>query len=162
MSLEEFRNITKQNLWSNYVHLLLTQSSHSQETIQNFGVYWIEAGHRIREQVSDDCLLVTLLRHILPIYKDNSVKLYRGENQERWELGKIGLAWTKNIDTAKMFASGLNSTPVGGVLLKGNFQPEAVISGPNAHSKYLGEDQFTIDPFCITNIEIIEKFSPCC
>lgn len=161
MTLENFRNITEQNLWSNYVHLLRNQSNHPHETIQNFGTYWIEAGHRIREQISNDRLLVILLRHLLPTYEGNSIKLFRGENLARWETGTVGFAWTTNIVVAKMFASGLNSTPVGGVLLEGNFQREAIITGPNAHSSYLGEEQFTIDPFYTTSIVPIEKFSPC-
>jgi hypothetical protein len=161
MSVEDFRNITNHNLWSNHVHFLLSQSIHTQETIQQFSTYWIEAGHRIREQISDDRLLVSLLRHVLPTYKGCSVKLFRGENQKRWEAGNIGLAWTTDIDIAIMFARGLNSSPLGGILLEGNFQPEAIICGPNSHSSYLGEEQFTIDPFYITSIVTIEKFAPC-
>jgi hypothetical protein len=161
MSIEEFRNITKQKLWSNHVDFLLNQNAHSKDTIQEFSTYWIKAGHHIREQIANDRLLVTLLRHILPTYNGNSVKLFRGENEKRWETGNVGVAWTTEIDVAKMFARGLNSKPLGGVLLEGYFKPEAIICGLNSHSNYLGEKQFTIDPFSTANIVVVEKFPPC-
>ena len=56
------------------------------------------------------------------------------------------------------FGSGLNAVGSGGVLLKAHFEPEAIISGPNAHSNYLGESQFTVDPFAVTTILATEFF----
>jgi len=161
MSIEKFRNITKQKLWSSHVDILLNQSDLSQDIVQQFSTYWIEAGHHIRAQIANDRLLVTLLRHILTTYNGNSVKLYRGENEKRWETGNVGVAWTTEIEVAKMFARGLNSNPLGGVLLEGDFKPEAIICGPNSHSTHLGEKQYTIDPFYSTSIVVIEKFPPC-
>jgi hypothetical protein len=79
--LEEFRKVTENNGWNAYIHSLLSKAKYSQETINEFEIHWIEAGHHIREQVSDDQLLVNLLRHILTPYKGSSLKLYRGENQ---------------------------------------------------------------------------------
>ncbi len=80
MSLEKLRIITIQNLRCTCADVLLSKSTLSSEEVEQFDTYWIEAGHRIREQISDDCLLVSLLRHVLPNYKGNPVKLYRGEN----------------------------------------------------------------------------------
>jgi len=45
-------------------------------------------------------------------------------------------------------------------LQKATFEPQAIISGPNAHSKYLGEDQFTIDPFLSRTFSLVETFPP--
>jgi hypothetical protein len=59
-----------------------------------------------------------------------------------------------------MFARGLNSTPGGGLLLVGDFKSEAIISGITSHSNYLGENQFTIDPFYENAISILEEFEP--
>lgn len=160
MLLEGFRKITAQNRWNVFIHSLLSTEKYSQETINQFEVHWIEAGHRIREQVSDDQLLINLLRQILPPYKGTSLRLYRGENKLRWNLGDVGFSWSSNIDVAKMFARGLNSSPGGGLLLVGDFKAEAIISGVSSHSSYLGEDQYTIDPFYGNSVSILEEYKP--
>ena len=126
--------------------------------IDQFGTFWVEAGHHIREQISDDRTLVRLLRHLLPHYEGEALKLFRGENRNRWGNGAVGLAWTQNVETAKMFGRGLNAVGSGGVLLKARFDPSAIISGPNEHSSYLGEGQFTVDPFVTTTISVMEYF----
>lgn len=125
-----------------------------------FGTYWIEAGHRIREQVGDDDLLVQFLRLALPRYTGDGAVLYRGENLTRWQTGTVGLAWSLQIDVARMFAGGLNAVGSGGVLLAARFSTSAIISGPNSHSQYLGEDQFTVDPRYAEDVLVLEHFSP--
>lgn len=156
--LERFRAIKEKGGWRAHALVLLNEPELTPTTIAEFGTYWIEAGHHIREQIADDRLLVHLLRHLLPAYEGESIELFRGENRNRWEEQIIGLAWTENIDTARIFGCGLNAVVEGGVLLKARFESEAIISGPNAHSNYLGEKQFTIDPFAKTAISVVEFY----
>ena len=158
MTLTKFRAIKEQRQWASFAASLLTGPKLPPEAMDLFGTYWIEAGHHIREQIGDDHLLVCLLRHLLPAFTGESIELFRGENRDRWQSGTVGLAWSKNAETARMFASGLNAVGSGGVLLKGSFEPEAIISGPNAHSIFLGENQFTADPYAITTISALELF----
>lgn len=158
MTVDQFRAIKEQGHWATYAATLLNERKLQAETMDQFGTYWIEAGHHIREQIGDDRLLVCLLRHILPPYGGKAIELFRGENRDRWSNGAIGLAWSASAETARMFGRGLNAVGSGGVLLKARFEPEAIISGPNAHSKYLGENQFTVDPFAITTISASEFF----
>jgi hypothetical protein len=160
MTLVQFRTIKEQKRWASYAIMLLDDQRLTPEATEQFGTYWIEAGHHMREQIGDDRLLVCLLRHILPAYEGESIELVRGENESRWKSGAIGLAWTSSTEAARMFGCGLNAVYSGGVLLKARFEPEAIISGPNAHSRYLGENQFTIDPFASTEISAIEFFPP--
>lgn len=54
----------------------------SAETMNQFGTYWIEAGHHMRQQIWDDRLLVCLLRHLLPPYEGEAIELFRGENKK--------------------------------------------------------------------------------
>jgi hypothetical protein len=115
----------------------------------------------MREQIADDRLLVRLLRHLLPPYSGESLTLYRGENLTRWERGSVGLAWTETIDVARMFGRGLNAANSGGVLLRGTFDPTAIISSTDAHSSYLGEAEVTVDPFSGADIVVLETFPPC-
>jgi hypothetical protein len=157
-TLEDFRRVTNENGWKSLAKSLLISTNLPSGMIKQFATYWIEGGYRICEQIADDRTLTRLLRHMLLPYNGPAVILYRGESIERWESRIVGFAWTTDIEVAKMFARGLNSIPIGGVLLQGQFQIEAVISGPNAHSKYLSEEQFTIDPFDGGNIMAIEKF----
>ena len=125
-----------------------------------FDTYWIEGGHRIREQVADDRLLTLFLRSVLPPYSGAPITLFRGENRDRLSAGSIGLCWTPDSKVAQMFASGLNATGSGGALLKATFSASAIISGPNAHSVYLGEQQFTVDPFAIGDLRTVAVFPP--
>jgi hypothetical protein len=158
VTLEHFRAIKEQDGLAKYATFLLREREHTPETIAQFGTYWIEAGHHIREQIGDDKLLVRLLRHLLPRYEGDTIELFRGENRNRWENKTIGLAWTANLDTARMFGGGLNAVGTGGLLLRARFESEAIISGPNAHSIYLGEGQFTVDPFAGTAILVVESY----
>jgi hypothetical protein len=160
MSLDIFRKTTEQKGWKLRTQLLLEVSNISVEMKEEFGTYWIEAGHHIREQISDDRQLVRFLRHLLPPYDGDALTLFRGESLERWINGTVGLAWTPKIEVARMFASGLNSVGSGGVLLAGRFEAKAIISGSNPHSCYLGEEQLTVDPFYGTNLMAIEQFAP--
>lgn len=160
MSLVDFRKTTEQKGWKLRTQLLLEVSNISVEMKEEFGTYWIEAGHHIREQISDDRQLVRFLRHLLPPYDGDALTLFRGESLERWINGTVGLAWTPKIEVARMFASGLNSVGSGGVLLAGRFEAKAIISGSNPHSCYLGEEQLTVDPFYGTNLMAIERFAP--
>lgn len=158
MTLDDFRETTKNGAWKSHALLLLDSPRPHPAISEQFGTYWIEGGHRIREQIADDHNLVRLLRHMLLPYEGSALTLFRGENIERWKAGQVGLAWTAEIEVARMFGQGLNSVLSGGVLLKGHFEPAAIISAPNAHSHYLGEGQYTIDPCYAANIIAIETF----
>jgi hypothetical protein len=160
LTLSQFRAIKEQKGWRSYAALLLDEQRLSPETTSQFETHWIEAGHHMREQIADDRVLVRLLRHVLPAYEGEAIELFRGENTSRWEARAVGLAWTSNIETARMFGRGLNAVKSGGVLLTARFESTAIISGPNMHSRYLGEDQFTINPFASTTFLAIETFSP--
>jgi hypothetical protein len=126
--------------------------------IEDFGTYWIVAGHRIREQVANDRVLIQFLRKVLPPYRGSRVVLFRGESRERFLAGKVGLSWSADQATAAMFASGLNSIG-GGLVLRAAFEPEGVIAEPNAHSLYLGEHQYTVDPRAAQRVEVIAEFA---
>lgn len=160
MQLADFRAITEQERWASQVATMLQQPEFPAATVHAFGTHWIEAGHHLRSQIADDKLLVQLLRHLLPAYEGQTIELFRGENRERWERKAIGLAWSSNLETARMFGRGLNAVWSGGVLLKAQFSREAIVAGPNAHSSYLGEGQFTIDPFWPAHIEAVEFYPP--
>lgn len=155
---DHFRAIKEQERWAAYAESLLSERKLPFETMNQFGTYWIEAGHHIRKQIADDQQLVCLLRHLLPPYGGKAIELFRGENMDRWQSGVIGLAWSACAETARTFGRGLNALGSGGVLLKAHFEPKAIISGPNAHSNYLGESQFTVDLFAVTTILAIEFF----
>jgi len=125
-----------------------------------FDTYWIEGGHRIREQVGDDHQLAEFLWLSLPRYEAKEgarLELYRGENADRLRLGQLGFAWTPDRATAEMFASGLNACGGGGVLLRALLGAE-IIAGPGDHSRYLGEHQYTVDPTVGFPVERLAEF----
>jgi hypothetical protein len=142
----------------NYIKALLSRRTCSEvQAILSNGVlsggqmrdahsFWTEFGHKIRKKINNDIFLEGLLRKVLPKYSGAGITLYRGENTDRYNQGNIGFCWTESLKVAQMFASGLNACVSGGLLLKGNFSPQQIISGPSAHSVYLGEMEYTIAP----------------
>jgi hypothetical protein len=157
-TLSRFRQITSDNGWREVVEACLSSRALPMPSQDDFGTYWVEAGHRIREQVANDRLLSKFLRAILPPYQGGPVTLFRGENQDRFMAGVIGFCWTAEASVATMFAQGLNAVGSGGVLLTATLAAPAIISGPNAHSAYLGEHQFTVDPFASKGVCSVAAF----
>lgn len=159
--LEQMRRLTGNNGWRTVVaSALKDRAPHFDKAA--FDTYWIEGGHRIREQVGDDHQLAEFLWLSLPRYKAKEgawLELYRGENADRLRLGQLGFAWTPDRGTAEMFASGLNACGSGGVLLRALVGAE-IIAGPGAHSLYLGEHQYTVDPTAGFPVETLAEFPP--
>lgn len=106
-------------------------------------------------------MLVRALLRWLPSYQGDGLILYRGESADRAASKQHGLCWTPDVKVATTFASGLNAVrPAGGVLLRSYASREAIISGPGRHSKYLQEEEHTVDPARLTDIEVLERFQP--
>ncbi len=160
MSLEDLRKITELGRWKEIAESILGTNQHPLSLLNDFDTYWIEAGHRVREQIGNDRILCELLRRALPKYEGEMVTLFRGENFDRWKSGLVGFAWTAQIEVARMFGQGLNAIGSGGVLLTATFEPRSIISGPNRHSLYLGEHQFTVDPLRAQEAVKVEVFPP--
>ena len=155
---EMFERTTTENLWREKAGELLASGEHDPAFRHKFHTYWTVAGHHIRAQIDDDKVLISLLRLILPPYVGPSRTLYRGENLDRWKSRRIGLCWSDNIETARMFGRGLNATGAGGVLLQWQASNDAIIAGPSAHSLYLGESEYTLDLSESSEIEAIEQY----
>ncbi|HEP1206599.1 TPA: hypothetical protein QEN11_06845 [Stenotrophomonas maltophilia] len=159
--LEQMRRVTEAKGWRAVVaRALRDRDPHLDKAA--FDTYWIEGGHRIREQVGDDHQLAAFLWLSLSRYKAEAgsrLELYRGENADRLRLGQIGFAWTPVRKTAEMFARGLNACGSGGVLLRSVLGAE-IIAGPGAHSIYLGEHQYTVDPTAGFPVETLAEFPP--
>lgn len=126
------------------VQEILVKQNLSEEQQQDVHTFWTESGHRIREKLRDDIGLEQILQRILPPYTGENLTLYRGENKKRYDNKSIGFCWTPDKEIAQMFASGLNSHTFGGLLLQYTFQEKQIIAGPSAHSRYLGENEYTI------------------
>jgi hypothetical protein len=120
---------------------------------------WIQYGGSIRAHTKDDALLLRALRAWLPPYEGNGLELYRGESVVRLLAGRVGLCWTPDRAVAKMFGSGLNAaSDGGGCLLRSDVPKEAILSGPNSHSKWLGEDEYVVDSSMLGEVTVVERF----
>ena len=150
--------LTETGAWGRTARSVLESSAPLPWGDEDFGTHWIVAGHRIREQVEEDHVLAGFLRKVLPPYGGDPVVLYRGESKQRFAAGAIGFSWSHNESVAVMFARGLNAVGSGGVLLRAELDAPAVIAGPNAHSRYLGEHQYTVDPAACQGIAVVAEF----
>jgi hypothetical protein len=145
--------------WHDFIRDLTRLPPSSELLSERFHTQWHVCHHYLRELVSDDDLLIDMLWVWLPRYQGSDLILYRGENIDRFEAGRIGTAWTDKQETAEMFASGLNAVSKGGVVLRANVPASTIIAGPSKHSLYLGESEFTID-IRKTRFEAAIRFPP--
>ena len=155
---DKFEDVRKAGKWHDHADCLIKQKQIDTHFSNQFHTYWTEHGGSIREQVNDDHLLIVMLKNVLPPYSGQDQILFRGENQDRWQNGKIGVCWTSSIETARLFGKGVNATRSGGILLKCWVPEGGIIAGPSDHSIYLGENEFTLDTTMLNKIEEIEKY----
>ena len=155
---DKLNSITENHGWEKWTEIPHWFSTFSVDEKEKFHTFWTVAGHHVREQIGDDRFLVNILRCGLPMYTGDRRLLYRGENLDRLAAGRIGFCWTEKRSIAEMFASGLNATRSGGVLIESVFDSEAIISSPSNHSEYLGEFEYTVDPTSIQDWSVIKEF----
>ena len=144
--------------WRQCLKDLITCPPKDRDIADRFHRKWHESHHRIRELVADDDLLVEVMWVWLPRYDGPAAVLFRGENVDRFESGRIGTAWTANEETAATFARGLNAEGKGGVLLKIHAAAAAIIAGPSTHSGWLGESEYNVDVRGIDVFEEVRRF----
>ncbi|MCG7388312.1 hypothetical protein [Pantoea sp. ACRSB] len=127
--------------------------------LQNaFHITWVESGHIIRNQINDDEAVAFLLSKLMPPYSGEGMTVFRGENEIRFKSGLIGFCWTANREIAERFARGLNACKGNGLLLEAYAPSNAIFSVPNEHSRYLEEDEVTVNPRKLINLQIISSY----
>ncbi|WP_223448227.1 hypothetical protein [Pseudomonas sp. BF-R-19] len=146
--------------WRAFIRDLAACAPTNSVLVDRFHTQWHVGHHHIRALVDDDDLLMDMLWKWLPRYNGSELLLYRGENLDRFELGRIGTAWTDKESVAKMFASGLNAEGRGGVILETTGTANSIIAGPSAHSIYLREYEYTLDRRRLSTISLKCHFSP--
>lgn len=62
--------------------------------------------------------------------------------------------------SSRLFVSGLNAFVSGGLLLRAELDPSAIIAGPSMHSTRIDEFEFTVDPRKAGPVDVIARFSP--
>jgi hypothetical protein len=147
--------------WGTLMRELTASPPKDDAITDRFHTQWHVSHHHIRELVDDDELLMDMLWTWLPRYKGSDQLLYRGENVDRLECGRIGTAWSDKKETAQMFARGWNAIGKGGVILESTVPADAIIAGPSAHSILLGEREFTVDWRRLNTISHKQHFPPC-
>lgn len=146
-------------LWREAIEEMIRAGRPELKDSERFHTEWITRGHRIRELVNDDNLLLDAIRQWLPMYTGPSLTLYRGENIERWRSNRCGFAWTDKREIAVMFARGLNAMyGEGGILLSTVAPATAIIAGPNSHSIWLNEDEYVLDIRHLGEITELQRF----
>ncbi|WP_449101776.1 hypothetical protein [Pseudomonas veronii] len=148
------------NEWRTFIRDLASCAPTNPVVVDRFHTQWHVGHHHIRALVEDDELLMDMLWKWLPRYNGSELLLYRGENLDRFELGRIGTAWSDKESVARMFAGGLNAEGRGGVILETTATADSIIAGPSAHSIYLGEYEYTVDRRRLSTINLKCHFSP--
>ncbi|MGV3569901.1 MAG: hypothetical protein ACO1PB_04815 [Ramlibacter sp.] len=146
--------------WRTFVSELTGSPPSTREEGGRFHDQWHVCHHYLRELVDDEPAVLDMLWIWLPRYEGPDLTLYRGENVDRLDAGRLGIAWTDEIEKARMFAGGLNARGKGGALLRAIIPAEAIIAGPSRHSLYIQESEFTVDPRKVRSVERLERFPP--
>jgi hypothetical protein len=142
-------------MWAQVLAALAKAKRPSVSVSNGFHTLWSVKGHRIREQVSNDTIVVDALRVLLPPYDGNSLELYRGENRNRWNRMQLGIAWTKDKGIAEMFARGLNAIH-GGYCFH---SPSSCHScQPRGYSNYIGEHEYVVDRRLLSKIICLAEY----
>ena len=89
---------------------------------------WLPWGDSLRGEVSNDLLLIKLLRVLLPKYRGPAMTLFRGETMWNRRHRTYGMSWSTDVEVASHFANGMHRTCQGGsVVLKTRAPAEAII-----------------------------------
>lgn len=155
---EAMEGVEAAGLWRDA--FLAVDFSPSAVIAEQFHNHWHVRGHRVREQIADDVVMLDALHLLLPTYQGPSMTLFRGENADRFDAGQIGPAWTSKTKVAEMFGRGLQAIGSGGVLLRVYASEAAIISGPSRHSLYLGEAEFTLDTRRLPGVTELTRYRP--
>jgi hypothetical protein len=113
---------------------------------------WISYGFHVSASLQGDRVLTAVLKALLPPYSGAGINLYRGEAADRYQKRILGMSWTTDIQVARNFA---RSREPAGIVLKLEASPKMGLSGPTAHSEYLGESEYLLDPSAIGAIEVV-------
>jgi hypothetical protein len=149
------------NSWQMQLKAAIQRPPTALDMSTGFHTQWHVCHHFLRELVANDDLMTDFAWAWLPRYRGPGLVLYRGENVDRFESGNIGSAWSDKVETAEMFASGLNNEGKGGLVLRTSAPAQAIIAGPSDHSaNWLQENEFTVDWRKLGNIEQIQSFLP--
>lgn len=146
--------------WRRQLALALNTRPRTDELSAAFHTQWHVCHHRLRELVDDDHLLLDLAAAWLPRYEGAGLELYRGENIDRFEAGRMGSAWSDKLATAELFARAQNNLGKGGVVLRAAIPASAIIAGPSAHSVRMDESEFTVDTRLLRSVTASTRFPP--
>jgi len=113
----------------------------------------------MRTETANDELLARALRAWLPKYQGPDQVLFRGESVERYRAGKLGFCWSTQRETGEMFGSGLHAAfPDGGCLLQCTVHKAAILAEPNSHSRWMGEEEYVVDPKMLHGVIVVERY----
>lgn len=121
---------------------------------------WIRSGDHWRSEVNDDLLLLDVLRNLLPPYKRDAVRLFRGESAFNRRHRTYGFAWTSDRIVAESFAKNNAERCSGGTALLETFAPrDAIICVPQDHNKefHAGEAEYIVDRRRLDEVRVIKR-----
>jgi len=121
---------------------------------------WIFWGDSLRNDIGNDLLLIELLWVLMPKYKGDGVRLYRGERFLNRCHRTYGMSWTSNREVARLFADGIFCrTSKGGSCLLETYAPhDAIICAPGLINNDYGEPEFMVDRRRLKQVDVLERF----
>lgn len=133
--------------WHEFLPWLYTLPNENHVVGHSLLSFWQSYGFHLGRSLGGMAELGKLLRARLPAYqvKHDPLILYRGELESRFTAGLVGMSWTEDIETARMFARRRCSGEGRGILLRTTALPSQVIAGPTPHSTWLQEGEYILD-----------------
>ena len=151
------RAMDRLDCWRPCLESLMRIPTPDPELCESLLWFWVVYGFHIATSIKGDSIFIDALRRFAPPYNGGRIKLYRGELQSRQVCGIYGFAWTPKLDVAEMFARRRFYGGEGSALvLQIDAHPEMIIYALPAHSEYLGEDEYLIDPRLVRGVVVLK------
>jgi hypothetical protein len=120
---------------------------------------WLPDGDHIRSETGDDLLLADALRVLLPPYRGQAARLWRGDSAWNRRCRTYGLAWSRDAETAHDFARSRCRMYEGGcVVLETRAPAAAIICIVPASSDRYAEREALVDRRRLSCVQVVARY----
>lgn len=124
-----------------------------------FRDFFIGSGDILRDTSRKDLVLIDALWVLLPAYRGESMRVFRGESASNRRLRTYGCSWTRERKVADAFAQGRWRLHEGGsVLVEATAAPEAIISAIPRAADMGKEREVLIDRRKLGRVRVLQRY----
>jgi hypothetical protein len=140
------------DFWPRAVRAIDRKISEVTPEIQDaFLQVWVQT-KMLAGRVDNNRMLCRVLRVLMPAYKGEALRLFRGASVGERRRAAYGVSWTSNLSAAEDFAESYRVWPGGSVVLETVASPEAIISAVEYPAPMTEAEKVELPP----NVKVVE------